>query len=114
MWSNDPRRRAAMASKPATRKPPRRTVCLVRSPAADGIAVVHLAVGKEEAFYAVREFPCEIGGRGFAVHRLGLGTLYHARVGAPEDTSCECKGFLRHGHCKHTRGLLALIDAGKL
>jgi hypothetical protein len=103
-----------MASKPATRKPPRRTVGLVRSPAADGVAVVHFAVGKDEGFYAVYEVPCEIGGRGFAVHRLGLGTLYHVRVGAPEDTSCECKGFLRHGHCKHTRGLLALIEVGKL
>ena len=103
-----------MPGKPAARKPPRRSVRLVRSPAADGVAVVHLAVGKEEAFYAVHEIPCEIGGRGFAVHRLGLGTLYHARVGAPEDTSCECHGFLRHGHCKHILGLRALIGLGKI
>lgn len=28
--------------------------------------------------------------------------------------TCECRGFLRWGHCKHTAGLRALIEAGKL
>lgn len=103
-----------MASKSARRTPPRRSVCLVRPPGADGVAAIHLAVGKDEGYYAVREIPCEIGGRGFAVHRLGLGTLYHVRVGEPADCSCECKGFLRHGHCKHVQGLRALLEAGQL
>ena len=31
------------------------------------------------------QLPCDIGGRGFAVHRLGLGTLYHVRVGSPAE-----------------------------
>lgn len=30
-----------------------------------------------------------------------------------ERSSCECKGFLRHHHCKHRDGLQALVDAGK-
>ena len=60
------------------------------------------------------EIRCEIGGRGFAVHRLGQGELYHVRVGAPEDTSCECMGFLRWGKCKHTAALAALIRKGDL
>jgi hypothetical protein len=62
----------------------------------------------------VHEIPCEIGGRGFEVHRLGLGELYHVRVGAPQDCSCECLGFLRHGHCKHILGLLTLLQNGLL
>jgi hypothetical protein len=66
------------------------------------------------AFYAIHEIPCEIGGRGFALHRLGLGTLYHVRVGEPEDCGCECKGFLYRSQCKHVLGLLALIRAGLL
>jgi hypothetical protein len=62
----------------------------------------------------VVEVPCEIGGRGFAVHRLGLGTVYHVRVGDPADSTCECLGFLRWGRCKHVAGLRALIRLGAL
>ncbi|MGL6096779.1 MAG: SWIM zinc finger family protein, partial [Fimbriiglobus sp.] len=60
------------------------------------------------------ELRCEIGGRGFAVHRLGLGTLYHVRVGSPADCSCECLGFLRWDRCKHVLGLRELIRRGLL
>ncbi len=65
-------------------------------------------------FYTFREIPCEIGGRGFAVHRLGQGNLYHVRVSAPDDCSCECLGFLRWGRCKHVSGLTALLRNGQL
>jgi hypothetical protein len=27
--------------------------------------------------------------------------------------SCECKGWLGHGHCHHVEGLLALYNAGR-
>jgi hypothetical protein len=102
-------------SSPATpRRRPPRTIRLVRSPSADGVGVFCVSVGEKSAFYALREIPCEIGGRGFAVHRLGLGELYHVRVGAPEECSCECKGFLVHGHCRHVLGLLALVREGKV
>ena len=63
---------------------------------------------------SIREIRCDIGGRGFAVHRLGLGHLYHVRVGRSHDCSCECKGFLYHGYCRHILGLLALIRERKL
>jgi hypothetical protein len=78
------------------------------------VAVFCVTIGKEAAFYTLREIPCEIGGRGFALHRTGLGNLYHVRVGAAEDCSCECMGFLRHGYCRHVLGLQALIGAGKV
>ena len=93
---------------------PARTIRLVRSPGKDGVGVFCITAGRGSQFYAVVEIPCEIGGRGFAVHRLGMGTLYHVRVGAPADCSCECLGFLRWGHCKHVSGLLALIRQGEL
>src|SRR4051794_26310636 len=89
------------------KKKAERSIRLVRSPEADGLAVICISVGDEHTNYTVREIPCEIGGRGFAVHKLGLGTVYHVRVGDPEDCSCECLGFLRHGQCKHVLGLLA-------
>jgi hypothetical protein len=93
---------------------PARTIRLARERDADGVAVFEVTAGRETAFYAVREVVCDIGGRGFEVHRLGLGTLYHVRVGTPSECSCECKGFLYHGQCRHVLGLLALIREGKL
>jgi hypothetical protein len=101
-------------SKRAPKPPPTRTIRLARPAAEDGLAVFCITIGKESTFYTACEIPCEIGGRGFAVHRTGLGTLYHVRVGAPEDCSCECMGHLRYGYCRHVQGLLALLQAGKL
>ena len=98
---------------PAPAKP-KRTIRLVRAPADDGVGVFSISVGANTVHYTLREIRCDIGGRGFAVHRLGLGPLYHVRVGRPYDCSCECKGFLYHGYCRHILGLLALIREGKL
>ena len=102
----------ATSSKRAAR--PARTIRLLRPITPEAAGVVCVTAEDESAFYAVRELPCDIGGRGFAVHRLGLGTLYHVRVGKPHDCSCECKGFLYHGYCRHILGLLALTRQGKL
>jgi hypothetical protein len=91
-----------------------RSIRLVRPPSIDGVGVFCVSAGDTTAFYAVREIPCEIGGRGFAVHRLGLGQLYHVRIGTRAECSCECMGFLAHGRCRHILGLLALVRQGKL
>lgn len=103
-----------MTTARARRQPPTRTVRLVRSPAVDGTAVVCVTIAARSTSYAVREIVCEIGGRGFAMHRLGLGPLYHVRVGEPRDSSCECLGYLRHGYCRHVLGLQALIQADRI
>jgi len=89
-----------------------RTIHLERSPAVDGIGVLRMTQGEESIYYTLCEIPCEIGGRGFAVHKLGLGQLYHVRIGTPDECSCECLGFLAHGKCKHVEGLLALAERG--
>lgn len=97
--------------------PPRgrkRLIHLWRPSSVDGVGVFSIKEGKETVFYTFAEIPCQIGGRGFVVHRLGLGHIYHVRVSSPEDSTCECLGFLRHGRCKHVLGLLALIDQGLL
>jgi hypothetical protein len=91
-----------------------RTVRLIRSAGADGVGVYSVQEKARIVFYTFREIPCEIGGRGFAVHRLGLGQLYHVRVGPAQERSCECMGFLRHGHCRHVQALLALEEHGLL
>jgi SWIM zinc finger len=86
-----------------------RVIRLMQTPDAHGVGIFAIVERKRTQFYVFREIPCDIGGRGFVVHRLGLGDLYHVRVGDPRDCSCECLGFLRHGRCKHIQGLAALI-----
>jgi hypothetical protein len=92
------------------KRPPRRSISLVRPADADGVSIFCLSSRGQQTFYAAKEIPCAIGGRGFALHRLGLGPLYFVRVGEPEECSCECLGFLAHGNCKHIQGLLTLIE----
>jgi hypothetical protein len=92
----------------------RRSILLVRPPDAEGIGVFAITERKKTKYYTFRQIPCDIGGRGFALHRMGLGDVYHVRIGAPEECSCECLGFLAHGHCKHIRGLLTLDEDGLL
>jgi SWIM zinc finger len=93
---------------------PQRSIRLVHAPNRDGVAVFCVKVADDNGYYVLREIPCSIGGRGFEVHRLGLGNLYHVRVGKPEECSCECMGFHFRGQCRHILGLLALIRRGKL
>lgn len=90
------------------------TITLLRPPAAHGVGVFSIQIGKRVTYYSFREIPCEIGGRGFAVHRMDQQPIYYVRIGSRHDISCECLGFLAHGQCKHVRGLLELIQAGEL
>ena len=86
-----------------------RVIRLIRRPDSNGVGVFSITHKRRVYFYAFKEIPCEIGGRGFVVHRLGLANVYHVRVGSPRESSCECLGFLAHGRCKHVQGLAALI-----
>jgi SWIM zinc finger len=89
-----------------------RRVRLLRLPSERDAGLLAVTAKNKTTFYVFREIPCAIGGRGFVMHRLGLGTVYHVRVGKPAECSCECLGFLRHGKCKHIQGLLALVGHG--
>jgi hypothetical protein len=95
-------------------KRPSRLIRLVRCPDANGVGVFAIEQMQRTHYYVFKEIPCKIGGRGFAVHRIGIATLYHVRVGTPVNCSCECLGFLRHGRCKHIQGLAALVGHGLL
>lgn len=90
------------------RKAPR-TIRLLQAPAGDAPGVFCVAEGDKATHYAFGEIPCDIGGRGFVVHRLGLGSVYHVRIGRPVDCSCECMGYLSKGKCKHLLALQALV-----
>jgi hypothetical protein len=91
---------------------PARTIRLMRSPDRDGVGVFRVVTPDETVFYTFHEVRCDIGGRGFVVHRLGLGSPYHVRVGTPSESSCECPGFTYTGRCRHVLGLQALMRQG--
>ena len=99
------------------RKPrpkPQRFVRLIVSPAMDGTGVIRLTVAKKAADYFLTFLPADFG-RGFKVEKIGLheSGSYAVNIDG-EKRSCECKGFMRHGHCKHADGIAALIAAGRL
>jgi hypothetical protein len=98
----------------AKKRPRERSIRLVSPPDPDGVGIFCLSSGPQHAFYVFKEIACAIGGRGFAVHRMGLSQLYFVRVGRPADRSCECLGFLAHGNCKHVLGLEALVEHGAI
>ena len=86
-----------------------RVIRLIRRPGHDGVGLFSITKDQRTYYYVFKEIPCNIGGRGFEVHRLGLASVYHVRVSAPRESSCDCLGFLSRGRCKHVQGLAALI-----
>jgi hypothetical protein len=86
-----------------------RTIRLLRPPSGDAAGLFFIGVGAWSGYYAFREIPCAIGGRGFRVHRIGTRRHYDVRVGRRSECSCECKGFVYKRRCRHVSGLLTLI-----
>lgn len=88
-------------------------------PAAGWLTVV--TDPRKPALYRVRELPAaaEFRGRGFSCDKVVGGSDAEAEgydclvsnVGPGWDT-CECKGFLRHGHCRHLDGLRITLRNG--
>jgi len=109
----------ANTSAPAGQRKPRpkpaRSIRLEVRPEGNGFGIVRITVGKEHADCYISEIPADFG-RGFKVEKIDLtgdGPPYHVNIDG-EKKSCECKGFLRHGHCKHADGIVALIATGQL
>lgn len=78
---------------------------------------MRITVGKLTTEYGIRELPTDFGAgqRGFELTNLGQDSeTYHVLLGTRENKhTCECKGFGRWNHCKHTEGLLALFGVNK-
>jgi hypothetical protein len=109
----------ATPSAPARQRKPRpklqRHIRLEVRPEDGGLGIVRITVGKRHDDYFLTPIPADFG-RGFAVEKIGLHANeppYHVNIDGERKT-CECKGFLHHGHCKHADGLAALIAAGRL
>ena len=94
---------------------PARSIRLEVRPEGDGLGIVRITVGKEYADYFLTIIPADFG-RGFKVEKIGLtcnDPPYAVNIDGDKKT-CECKGYLRHGYCKHSDGLAALLAAGRL
>ena len=79
-------------------------------------AKVYALTMGDPGFYLVSKIPCEIGGTGFLMQRVGdRERAYQVRVDEdPRNCDCTCKGFLRHGSCKHILlGLEILSESAK-
>jgi hypothetical protein len=81
-------------------------------------SAVEITTGKETALYAVKAIRSEIGGRAFELVKQGEvedgeGGWYHVLVD-DENTTCDCKGFLRWAHCKHEWACSRLAGRGLL
>jgi hypothetical protein len=92
-----------------------RCIRLCVKPVPGCAGVVRITVGKERADYLLAEFPADFG-RAFLLHKIDTSSppaSYHVNIDGARRT-CECKGYLKWGHCKHGDGLAALIAAGRL
>jgi hypothetical protein len=105
----------APAGQRKPRPKPQRFARLCIRPEGTAPGIVRLTVGHDGADYFLTELPADFG-RGFLVEKVGIDrdtAKYHVNLDG-DRRSCECKGFLRHGHCKHADGIAALIAAGRL
>ena len=94
---------------------PARRIRLCLPPFEGNPGVVQISVGKKSADYYCWPRPSDFGAA-FELEKFGTqgGERYHVLLSEDGQHSCECKGFLRWGRCKHTDGLAALTRAGKL
>ncbi len=75
------------------------------------IRQVRPRAGDQVDAYTLEPIPSDYG-RGLLLHKHD-GTSYAVNLNGP-DSTCDCKGFESHGHCKHCESLLALQQRGKL
>ncbi len=111
---------------PAARPQPQqsRTVRLSTSVHGHKLMTIKEVKGKQTltTAYHLEEVDAGMGRRGFRLTKVerSSGTdkspeadAYHVLTAA-EGQQCECRGFLRWNHCKHTKALVALEAARQL
>jgi hypothetical protein len=100
---------------------PVRVIRLLSAPTADRPGLVRITVGKLSTLYRLAVVPadhgaafeltkCEVVANERGVFVTRYGDTYAVNLAG----SCECKGFLGHGHCKHLDGLRKLAMTGRL
>ena len=109
------------ATKSRQRVKPERRIRLIK-PIRDGMGALQITIGGEPHNYLIFTLQSDFG----AAFRLikqelvpqeeGFFELedvarYNVCLNGPQST-CECVGFCRHGHCKHVEGLMVLRQRG--
>lgn len=84
---------------------------------APGVGVLRIEQDQEESFYFVGRLESDYGA-GFWLEKIDrpsgeITERYCLNIHGDEST-CECKGWLRWGRCKHVAGLSALIQRNAL
>jgi hypothetical protein len=102
----------AMAEQAKRHKRPRpaRRVGLLLAIHDGNSGIIRLEVGDASADYYVTRIGSDWGD-GFLLEKIGHEAVYHVHLSA-QGHQCECKGFLRWNHCKHTSCLATLRDRG--
>jgi hypothetical protein len=107
----------ATATKSGKRRQVARTIRVVLPPSAESpFTVVNITVNGKGTYYAVTGIPADQG-TGFRVAKMDTATteeeVYYVNL-SPDARTCDCKGHVRWGHCKHADGLAALLQSGQL
>jgi hypothetical protein len=108
------------ARKPRQRRPKVRTVNLLLPIGPLNVnGVLRLTEDGKETLFFVDRIASEIGGAGFRLtkfeqYQRGEEDAAYNVLLDGERSTCECKGHVRHGHCRHVDGLKALQTARKL
>ena len=106
----------ATVTEPRTSRKSIRTVRLTLPASADNpFVILTIRVGSAWDDYCVRPLPADFGAA-YEVEKVFNpdGATYHVHISDEGSCSCECKGHIRWGHCKHGGAILALRQAGKL
>jgi hypothetical protein len=106
---------------PARPRKPQRFCRLNGKPTVDEPAFLTLHVAAKETDYLIRPVPSNFGER-FGLTKLEFvddgpaerGEVYHVCFEDQFNHACECKGFLRYGHCKHLDSVKALREHGRI
>jgi hypothetical protein len=103
---------------PRQRKPrvkPARSIRLIVAPTPTMPGIVQITVGKSTTDYFVEPIASDFGTAFRLTKILGEHDGYHVNLASdPKDHRCDCKGHLKHGHCKHVDSLAALRNAGRI
>jgi hypothetical protein len=77
-------------------------------------ALVEMQIGRDSFAYWIKPIVVDFGAA-YEVRKLLAdgGDVYHCHT-ETHRFSCDCRGHVRHGHCKHSDSIHALIAAGKL
>jgi hypothetical protein len=105
-----------LANRPAKAKTRKvvRTVRFGLAPFEGNPGIIDITVNGKTTCYFVRNVPTDFG-RGFELEKFGTqgGEIYHVLL-EEDGRSCDCKGALKWGHCKHADSVLKLVQLGKL